>query len=152
MRPVRHGGPNRRRALPLQSPPRLLERLEPRCMLDAGLVTLMDDLFDVQQNSAAGTLDVLANDQFDSQYAGPGRITSISYGSEGGSLAIAADGKSASYSPPADFFGTESFVYVVDNDCSAQVHVNVLAPLAFDAYEIPPDGAQRILEVMAISC
>ncbi|MGI9427496.1 MAG: beta-propeller domain-containing protein, partial [Bythopirellula sp.] len=149
MSPKRKCISNRRPSRSRQVQPLTLERLEARCMLDGGLVTLIDDVLDVQQNSGPDTLDVLANDQFDGQYTGAGRITSISYGSEGGSLSLSADGQSVVYAPPADFFGTETFFYVVDNDCSAQVHVNVLAPLAFDEFEIPPDGLQRTLDVLA---
>jgi len=127
----------------------LLERLESRYVLDAAVVTLVDDLFEVHQNGLPDALDVLANDRFASDYSGPREITSASYGSEGGSLAIAADGKRILYAPPADFSGTETFLYVVDNQYTATVQVSVGAPLAFDEYTIPPDGNQRPLDVMA---
>ena len=112
---ARRGKPQRRR------PPGLhLERLESRCVLDGELVTLVADVFDVGQNSPPGALNVLANDLFASEYAGARRITSVSYGSEGGSVEIAADGQSLRYAPPADFFGTETFVYVVDGQFTAR--------------------------------
>lgn len=126
-----------------------IERLEARFVLDGELATLAADLFEIGQNSATSSLDVLSNDVFASEYAGARRITSISYGSEGGSIEIAADGKQLLYAPPADFFGSESFVYVVDDQLSAQVRIDVRAPLTADAYTIPPDGAQRTLDVLA---
>ena len=127
----------------------ILERMESRYLLDAAAVTLVDDLFDVHQNSLPDELDVLANDHFGSDYSGPRDITSVSYGSEGGSVAIADDGKSIRYAPPADFFGTETLLYVVDNQYTANVQVAIDAPLAFDEYAIPPDGTQRRLDVLA---
>jgi len=133
----RHGGTQRLR----------IEQLESRLALDGA--TLANDVFDVGQNSPSANLDVLANDVFTADYTGARRVTSISYGSEGGSIEVAADGQSLRYAPPADFFGTETFVYVVDHEHTAQVQVHVRAPLAFDSLTIPPDGIQRRLEVMA---
>lgn len=126
----------------------LIERLEQRYVLDAGLADLSDDLFDVHQNGLAEPLDVLANDRFGSDYAGPRQVTSVSYGSEGGSVAIAADRQSILYAPPADFAGIETFLYVVDNLYTAEVQVSIAAPLGSDQFEIPPDGVARRLDVM----
>lgn len=108
----------------------------------------MDDAFDVRQNSSLDDLDVLANDVFDSGYEGQQRITSISYGSEGGTVEVGQGARSILYAPPADFFGTETFVYVVDGEHAAQVEISVQAPLTFDGFDIPPDGQQRRLNVM----
>ncbi|RIK70745.1 MAG: hypothetical protein DCC67_20595 [Planctomycetota bacterium] len=124
-----------------------LERLEARYVLDG--VTLAGDLFDVGQNSLAAPLDVLANDFFPADYAGQRRITSISFGSEGGAISVAADGRSLAYAPPADYFGAEVFTYVVDDQFAAEVQVRIHAPLAHDAYTIVPDGLQRPLDVLA---
>ena len=92
---------------------------------------------------------MLANDQFEETYEGQRLITSVSYGSEGGRIEIGGDGQHTLYTPPADFFGTESFVYAVDSEFTAQVFVKIQAPLAFDHYEIPPDGVTRQLDVLA---
>jgi hypothetical protein len=126
-----------------------METLERRYVLDTGLVALANDAVEVHQNSPATNLSVLANDQFDPAYTGPRQITSLSYGSEGGRVSVAADGQSVRYAPPADFFGTETFVYVVDHEFSATVTIGVQPLLAFDQYEIPPDGIQRVLDVLA---
>jgi len=123
-----------------------LEQLEVRFALDAALVA---DFFDLRQNGAQVALDVLANDTFTPDYAGAREISSVSYGSEGGRLEISADRKQILYTPPADFFGSESFVYAVDGQFTAEVRVNLQSPLAFDHYEIPPDGQERVLDVLA---
>ena len=47
-----------------------IEQLESRYLLDAGGVTLVDDLYDLPQNGPRVTLDLLANDQFDDNYGG----------------------------------------------------------------------------------
>jgi len=126
-----------------------VEQLECRYLLDSGGVTLADDHFDLPQNGPQVALDVLANDQFDDTYEGQRLITSVSYGSEGGRIEIGNDGQHTLYTPPADFSGTESFVYAVDSEFTAQVFVKIQAPLAFDDYEIPPDGVTRQLDVLA---
>lgn len=126
-----------------------IEHLEVRHVLDGSLVALANDAFDVRENGPQVALDVLANDTFDNEYGGPQLITSVSYGSEGGRIDIAADQRGILYTPPADFFGTETFVYAVDGQFTAQVEVSVQAPLAFDTYEIPPDGLVHELAVLA---
>ncbi|MCH2130982.1 MAG: beta-propeller domain-containing protein, partial [Pirellulaceae bacterium] len=126
-----------------------VEQLECRYLLDSGGIALTDDHFDLPQNGPQVVLDVLANDQFEETYEGQRLITSVSYGSEGGRIEIGGNGQHTLYTPPADFFGTESFVYAVDSEFTAQVFVKIQAPLAFDHYEIPPDGVTRQLDVLA---
>ena len=82
-----------------------LETLENRLLLDGGAAELADDLFEVHQNGEALLLDVLANDTFPVDYTGDARITSVSYGSQGGRVEIAVGADSISYVPPADFAG-----------------------------------------------
>ena len=137
------------RKLPGRYRPRSLkvEQLELRYLLDGA--TLADDLFGLQQNGPETALDLLANDQFADDYEGGRLITSVSYGSEGGRIEIAGDGQNVLYTPPADFFGNETFVYAVDGEFTAQVSVTIEAPLEFDHYEIPPDGITRQLDVLA---
>ena len=53
-------------------------------------------------------------------YEGSRLITSVSFGSEGGRIEIAEGGRSVLYTPPADFFGTETFVYAVDGALTAR--------------------------------
>ena len=125
------------------------EPLEHRLLLDAGVAELADDAFSIHQNRGPQLLDVLANDAFPPDYSGGQRITSVSYGSEGGRVEIADQGGAIRYAPPADFFGPETFVYYVDNWLSATVTVTVASPLAFDEYEVLPDGEARVLDVLA---
>jgi len=126
-----------------------LEPLEHRLLLDSGLGRLVDDAFDFRQNSAARRLDVLANDVFDDGYTGKREITAVSYGTEGGRIQLSTDRDAIQYAPPADYSGTETFVYFVDNALSATVTITISSPLAPDTYEIPPDGDSRILDVLA---
>jgi hypothetical protein len=83
-----------------------IEQLECRFVLN-GQAILASDAFSVRQNGPQQPLLVLANDSFDPDYAGQRLITSVSFGSQGGRLAISADKKSVLYTPPADFDVTE---------------------------------------------
>jgi uncharacterized secreted protein with C-terminal beta-propeller domain len=123
-----------------------LEQLECRYAMDASLAA---DFFELKQNGAQTPLDVLANDTFTPDYAGERLITSVSYGSEGGRLDISADRKRVLYTPPADFFGTESFVYAVDGQFTAQVQIDLLSPLRFDTFNVLPSDHERVLDVLA---
>jgi uncharacterized secreted protein with C-terminal beta-propeller domain len=125
-----------------------LELLEGRYVLN-GQAVLVNDAFSLHENGPQVSLDVLANDTFDDEYTGARLITSVSFGSEGGRIEIAADRRSILYQPPADFFGTETFVYAVDGTHTATVSVSVQSPLAFDHYYIPPDGTEHQLDVLA---
>lgn len=128
---------------------RVLEALEQRCMLDGGAIEIVDDVVSAYQNDfTPQVISVLDNDQFDEDYNGPQEITSISYGSQGGSVSISDDSKSIVYMPPADFAGSEVFSYFVDNVAFASVTVNIAPALESDEYTIPPDGIQRTLNVL----
>ncbi|MGD9127922.1 MAG: beta-propeller domain-containing protein, partial [Planctomycetia bacterium] len=117
--------------------------------MDATANGLVGDAFEVHQNDDPQLFDVLANDVFGNDYAGQKRITSVSYGSEGGRVDISDDGLFLQYSPPADFAGSETFVYYVDNTLSATVTVSIDAPLNPDQYEILPTGEGKVLDVLA---
>ncbi|HYW81027.1 MAG TPA: Ig-like domain-containing protein, partial [Thermoguttaceae bacterium] len=117
-------------------------------LLDVGAAGAVDDLFEVRQNSEAQLLDVLANDAFPIDYADIGRITSVSYGSEGGRVEMTDDGTAISYAPPADFAGEETFVYYLDGRSSATVTVKIDALVAPDQYAFVPDGQPRLLDVL----
>ena len=124
------------------------ERLEERFVLN-GQAVLANDAFSVHENGPQLSLNVLANDVFDAQYTGNRLITSVSFGSQGGRLSIAADRRSLLYTPPADFSGIESFVYAVDGEHTAQVDVTIDAPLAPDEFTVTPNGQTRQLDVLA---
>lgn len=125
------------------------EPLEQRLAMDAALPQLVDDRFDAWQNGPATQLDVLKNDEFGIDYAGQRRITAVSYGSQGGRIEIAADAQTVRYAPPADFSGTETFVYYVDEQYSATVSVVIESPLLTDTYYFVPDSTRQTLDVLA---
>ncbi|MGI9455638.1 MAG: Ig-like domain-containing protein [Aeoliella sp.] len=140
-RPSRDRRPIRQRSL-------RVETLEGRYLLDGDGITVVGDQFHLNQNGPQVELDVLANDLFDDDYTGDLLITSVSFGSEGGRIGIAEEGQSIHYTPPADFEGTETFVYAVDGEHTGLVSVSLRTPVADDGYEIPPDGSTRELDVL----
>jgi len=117
-------------------------------MLDGDGVVVTPDSYDLIQNGAQVELAVLANDVFDDDYAGAKLITSVSFGSEGGRIEPGAAGQSVLYTPPADFAGTETFLYAIDGQHTGSVSVQVDAPLADDQFTVPPDGVTRTLDVL----
>lgn len=125
-----------------------VESLEARYMLDGDGVTVTPDSYDLVQNGAQVELAVLANDVFDDDYAGDRLITSVSFGSEGGRIDVSDDGARVLYTPPADFAGTETFLYAIDGSHTGRVYVNISSPVADDLYVIPPDGVTRTLDVL----
>lgn len=126
-----------------------VESLEGRYLLDGDGLTVSPDNYDLVQNGAQVELAVLANDVFDDDYTGARLITSVSFGSEGGRIDVAGDGQSVLYTPPADFAGTETFLYAIDGEHTGSVSVDITAPLADDVYSVPPDGVTRTLSVLA---
>ncbi len=151
-----HLSHNCRRRLGAMTPGRRIRRfwspacetLEPRCLL-AGDLQLAGDSFALRQNQSLEVLDVLANDEFSEDYDGAREITSVSFGTEGGTIRIHPQRDSIEYTPPADFVGTESFTYFVDGVAFQEVSVRIQSPLNPDEYEIPPDGKMHRLNVMA---
>ena len=119
-----------------------LEPLEQRFLMDAN--GLSPDAFNIHQNSALQRLDVLQNDSFINL-----QISAVSYGSEGGTVRISEDHKAILYSPPADFFGTETFDYYTSNQLSTTVTVTVQSPLKSDDYQVFPTGEVKTLDVLA---
>lgn len=123
------------------------EQLERRLVL-SGDPTLVADSFAVHQNGPRTQLDVLANDIFGNDYIGQKLVTSVSYGSQGGRIQLSPDRHAVLYTPPADYSGAETFVYAVDGKFTAQVQINIEAPLQPDQYSVVPDGIERQLNVM----
>ena len=123
------------------------EHLECRYVLNGDAV-LAPDYFSLHQNGPQTPLNILANDVFAADYSGARVITSLSYGSQGGRLQIAPDHRSVLYTPPADFFGSESFQYAVDGQFASQVDVTIQSPLAFDHFSFVPDGTAHQLNLL----
>ncbi|MBS3744332.1 MAG: choice-of-anchor D domain-containing protein [Wenzhouxiangellaceae bacterium] len=101
-----------------------------------------DDEFGVLEDSAATPLDVLANDFDDGSLA----ITNVGATDNGGS--VVPDGDTIAYTPAADFAGTETFTYTVENGegilATAVVAVEV-SPVN-DAPSIGLAGDQQVSE------
>ena len=110
---------------------------------------LAGDRYQIPPDGAERTLDVLANDPFWSGYTGPREITSVSVGSAGGTVKIAADRKSILYTPPDGAFGTETFTYVVDDLYPAQVTIDVPNTLNDNTFEFVKYEPPATLDVLA---
>ena len=78
----------------------------------------VDDTFIVDSDSAANSFDVLANE---ASTADPGEtltVTAVSTTSAGATVAVASDGLSVNYTPPAAFVGTDTFTYTLSDGTS----------------------------------
>ena len=110
----------------------------------------------IDQNSKSVEINVLSND-FDrtnihdscrsAAYRGPRRITDVSTTTPGASVDIAADGKGVHYTPPADYFGTDTFSYEVDGLMTENVWVNVIRRVRDDQFRVEP-GQQESLPLL----
>lgn len=78
--------------------------------------TAEDDALTAIANGADQTLDVLANDSTLPDTGQTLTITNVSAGSAGGTLVISDAGDNIVYTPVADFVGTETFTYTVEDD------------------------------------
>ncbi len=91
--------------------------------------TANPDSFTVAEDSGATNLNVLANDTIAPDTGETLTITAAGPGSAGGTITIVG-GTSISYEPAADFFGTETFTYTINDgtlgsDDTATVTVTV---------------------------
>ncbi len=88
----------------------------------------VDDVFEVPQGSSNRALNVLDNDV--ASVNGGLTITSVTTGSNGGSLTIVGGGQSIRYTPRAGFDGTEQFTYTIQDQAgqvsSATGTINLL--------------------------
>ena len=71
------------------------------------------DVFTVARNATNVTLNVLANDSYAPDFEEVLRIVSVGVGSAGGLVTISGGGLLLTYSPAANFSGTETFSYVL---------------------------------------
>ncbi len=74
-----------------------------------------EDIFNVDEDGPETALDVLANDEAFAGSSGVFTIIDVSTTSQGGTVTIAADGKTIAYTPATDFFGEETFTYTVSD-------------------------------------
>ncbi|HUG68333.1 MAG TPA: Ig-like domain-containing protein [Pirellulaceae bacterium] len=121
----------------------------------------VDDQFTVTQGSGPTTLDVLLNDL--PSLSPPLRViaagaTMVGVTAAGGQVTVAANGSGVVYTPPANFFGDDSFSYTIrdgaGNTDSADVSVTVLPslvnPLAVDdSFTVQARSTNNQLRVLA---
>ncbi len=115
----------------------------------------VDDAFTVAEDSVANALDVLANDTDIEN--DPLTITATGTPSAGGSVSISGGGTGLSYTPAANFFGTETFTYtIVDSHNSTDTatvtmtvtNVNDNPDAVDDAFTVLEDASTTSLAVL----
>jgi hypothetical protein len=114
----------------------------------------VDDTFNVDEDTTK-TLTVLDND--DDPDDDTLTITAFSAADKGGTVAIAGDGKSLTYTPALNFNGNETFTYTISdgkggND-TAQVTITVVPvndppPVQDDAFTVAEDSSKQELDVL----
>ena len=115
-----------------------------------------DDLKNVDEDSTGTPLDLLSNDEVFEGSPGNLIIVNVTTPTQGGTLDIAADGKSVNYAPAPNFFGEDTFFYMVSDGTgtkSAQVTVQVAPvnddPVAVDdTFTVAEDSANVSLDVL----
>jgi hypothetical protein len=117
--------------------------------------TAVDDSFTFDEDPGAKTLSVLVNDtDADGDTL---TISAIGATDKGGTLAIAQDMKSLTYTPAANFNGIETFTYTIDDGKggtdTAQVMINLAAindppPVANDEFKIEEDSGKQTFDVL----
>lgn len=93
--------------------------------------TALDDSFDVPEDSPLVNLNVLANDSSAPDSGETLGIFNVSTPNQGGTVSINA-GSTLDYAPAADFSGTETFIYTIDDGtpgstASATVTISVIS-------------------------
>jgi len=94
--------------------------------------TAVDDVFQVAAASANNPLNPVGNDSTAPDTGEMLRIIAVSAGNHGGQVSIGTDQQTVSYTPPANFSGTETFTYTVSDGSlttTATVTVHVTPPL-----------------------
>jgi hypothetical protein len=113
--------------------------------------TAVNDSPTASEDGGAQSVDVLANDT-DSD-AGPKTVASKTDGSSG-SVAIAGDGGSVTYTPNANFCGSDSFGYTLNGGSAGTVNITVTCvddnPVAVnDARTVAEDSPATSIDVLA---
>lgn len=109
---------------------------------------LQRDQFDIIQDDELAHFDVLANDPLWDGYEGERRITHVFDVSDGATAVISDDGRSVIYSPPKDFYGWESFKYVVDGRLDATANFNVHRPVSNDYSKVEQNSTAVFINLL----
>jgi VCBS repeat-containing protein len=80
--------------------------------------TAVNDSLNVERNTTANVLDILANDLIAPDANETLRVTAIGAGSQGGTITIGNNGANVRYTPKANFTGTETFTYTISDRAS----------------------------------
>lgn len=94
----------------------------------------LDDAFTIAEDAQAASLNVLANDSTGSDTSETLTITATGT-PEHGTVSISADKKALNYTPTANYFGTDSFTYTIEdgNGGTATARVNLTITEVNDA-------------------
>jgi large repetitive protein len=118
--------------------------------------TVANDVFNFDEDEGVQSLNVLSNDTITG--AAVLTITSVSSPTGGGTVTIAADGKTLNYTSAANFNGAETFTYTVQNQQgipqTATVTIQVAdvndPPVALnDTFTVFRNSTQNVLAVLA---
>ena len=118
----------------------------------------VNDTVNFNEDSQNNTINPLANDTNIGSATNMLTISAVGTTSNGGTVTIAADGKSLRYTPAANFFGTETFTYTAQNQndetATATITVQVQpqndAPTAVnDALNVEKNASNSVLDVLA---
>ncbi|KJD36903.1 hypothetical protein PW52_00105 [Tamlana sedimentorum] len=115
-------------------------------VIDEGNPEVLDDAFNIGENSSATILNVLSNDVV----IDDAEIDSIDSTSTSGIVVLNTDG-TISYTPAANFTGEDSFTYTLCDDdatptcLTATVNLNVITPIAFNVPATLTDYYQGVV-------
>ncbi|MCP4192866.1 MAG: hypothetical protein GY768_19815 [Planctomycetaceae bacterium] len=108
-----------------------------------------NDYLEAVQDTPGQILSVLENDFLGNGYLGRREITHVSQTEQSGETSIL--GKSITYTPPAEYIGSDHFEYTVDDDLSAAATVYVQPLAQSDSYRFcaDPTRGPYTISVMA---
>lgn len=110
---------------------------------------LQDDHLKLVPDRDAYTFDVLENDPFWEDYAGPKEITLVSASVTGADVGISEDGKSLTYTRREHYYHSDRLTYVVDNQYPATITVDFTDPLKDDNHQMVQFDPAATVNVIA---
>jgi len=121
----------------------------------AASFTAANDLFNFNEDTTNNVLNVLANDV--SLTSATLTVASVGTPASGGTATISPDGKQIRYTPPANYFGEDTFTYqATDGNDTVQATVTVqVFPVndnptgVNDTLNVPEDSINNVLDVLA---